>query len=275
MSFRVSFRFKQPSTRDAGWSENFWYNSSALSDTKLAAERLRQCLNAITGDQVQSTGFRISDATVFRRVSTSPRPAPNVIDPALTFDADYPTNSLQWQFTGSLGGTVTQWHSGIPDKVISHSGFYFPSGLASYNDRMNAFFAELSLTSNAWSLNGLLASSLPKPITDVNLTTGVLTAPGHGFPASPAVYFIRIKGFAGFPYINKIWRGVTLTADTVQLSFWQVQTPTPVLGGKNPTARWQNYGYDKIVSGVVIGSTSHKRGRPQGQLSGRRRTRKR
>jgi hypothetical protein len=137
---------------------------------------------------------------------------------------------------------------------------------------MNIVLALLKDSANLWSLHPLDRTVPLKVVTGVDLTTGIVTCPAHGYGPAGTVVKIRLKGFATPKVLNQIWRITVIDANTFSLSLWQPLTGQ-VVTGKNPTARLQTYTYVQIADVLQIRSTKHNVGRPTGQLGGRRKRR--
>lgn len=270
MPFHVKFDWQQQSSKLGGWGMGFWNSLSDLSAATAKADALRDRINAITGIQVVCPSYSISDITTTRNVQNvvvNSLPGTN-ITPAN--DADYPSTALLLKVSASGNYKTEQWIRGIPDANISSSGRYNPQ--AQYANRMAAFFGELTSAGNGWSLYSLDKGRAKKVITALDVTTGIVTCPAHGFGAAGSTLKVRVQGFQSPKAANKIWRIVVIDPNTFQLSFWKPLTGVTV-SGNNPLARPQTYTMLQITLAAIVRATSHYTGRPTGLLGGRRRRR--
>lgn len=270
MAFRVQMNWQQQSGRLGGWGESFWSSEAEASVVKVNADALNTLADAAKGIQVIPTSIRISDIAISR----SAQNIPIVVSPGTVTDsndADYPSTALQLKFSGAGGYTTTQWFRGIPDTIIRNSGRYVPT--PGYLKVIKPFLAALTNSANNWSMRCLNKGTAKKVVTNLTLDTGVITCPAHGYGPVGTVVTTRISGFSSPSGVNKVWRATVLTADTLQLSFWQAITGVNVKGN-NPTSRLQVYVLIQINKAEVVRATSHYTGRPTGLLGGRRRKRK-
>lgn len=288
MPFRVSFFSQQQSSKVGGWSENFWNSGSDLSvligapATQLnpagivgSINPLRTALDYIKGAQVYIPNVRVSDVANFRQVALVEfaDAAPHAVTPSVNQDADYPNTALLIALVGANGARVKQWVRGIPDTIVANSGRFNPSGWGPFQQYLNRFFAVLTNPTNLWSLNVRDPSKKPQPVQAFNYTTGVVSANNHGITPIGSTQEIRLKGFGKGNPANRVWQCLVTDSNTLTITPWAIPTPTPIITGKKPKVQWQLYIMTPIASGSVVRVSSHKTGRPIGQLSGRRRGR--
>lgn len=271
MPNRVSFFNQQQSSKLGGWSENLWINEDNVDIVEANALVLRGLMSNAKGIQVILPSIRISSTPANRLVRNVTIPTAPGSSSGGTPDADYPNTALQFKFTAAGGYSVTNWMRGIPDAQISNSGNYVPTG--AYTSKINAMFAALKTSSNAWSLRVLDRTTPKQTVTKVDLTTGVVTCPAHGYGPAGTTQRVRLQGFATPKVLNKIWRITVIDADTFQLAFWTA-LPTQPVTGNNPYSRRQVYIFVQISGASVVRATSHRTGRPTGQLTGRRRAKR-
>lgn len=272
MPFRIKINWQQQSSKLGGWSTNFWLNSDDLTFTKAKAAELSDAINRITGAQVISPSYTISDIATFRNVENVENGAFPTVAATASTDADYPSTALNIVLTAAGNYKTGQWIRGIPDANISNSGRYVPQG--AYAGKVAAFFGVLQSSSNLWAIRVLDRTVQKKVITGLVLATGIVTCPAHGYGPAGTTVKVRVQGFTTPKSANKVWRITVIDANSFQLNFWQVPTDTAVTGN-NPTVRLQSYILIQIASGRVVRASSHYTGRPTGLLGGRRRRRQR
>lgn len=264
MLFRVTFFFQQQSAKLGGWSQNFWCTAASVDSCRSAAKDLADKIDSFTGAQVVLTNFRISEVGNFRNVSVFDYTGINNVPVTIQNDADYPTTKLQLQMTGADNYKTTQWIGGLRDSIVSSSGKYAPNG--PFIKQWNAFVAELLNASKGWNVY-VLDRGRPKLIITNITQLGIVTCPGHGFATGNT---IRISGVKGMTQANGLWIITVIDVDNYSLNLW-VQPTVAVPAQGKPYARKQIFITKQIVSAKVIRVTSHKVGRPFGQLGGRRR----
>lgn len=270
MPFRVSFRFGQQSTKAGGWSENFWINSNDLTFVTNKANEMWTVLWNSKAAQITGQYIRISDTSTFRNVLKI-RKNTGASAPTTGTDADYPNTALTFNVVAAGNYSTRQWLRGLPDSIVAQSGTYRPT--PTFVGQINAVIAVLKNSSNLWSVRALDRTVLPKVVTAMDVTTGIVTCPAHGYGPAGSVARVRVKGFSSPKQANKVWRITVIDSNTFSLSLWTPLTGTPVTGN-NPTARLQTYTFVQIADLTDIVVTSHKTGRPTELLSGRPRKRK-
>lgn len=274
MAFRVSIRLTQlAGSKTGGWSENFWNSNSDLTALLPIAQALRNEIWNITGVQTVVPSARISNPDTFRQVQLVEYPTEATATAGALADSDYPSAALLLKLFAPGPYTTLQWLRGIPDSIITRGGTYTPQAKPGYLNKMAAFLTVLMTGTNGWSIRALDRAVLAKPVTGVNLTTGIVTIPSHGFGGAGSLHKVRIKGFKVPKGLNAVWNVTVLDGSTVQLNFYTPPTTTVVPFGKAPTARLQQYTYVPIQTASIVRATSHYTGRPTELLGGRRRTR--
>lgn len=268
MPFRVQFFHQVQQSKLGGWSENFWNSGSNRQQVIDAATALRARLFECKGFPVQIPNIRISDTTAFREVTLlefNLAGIPAVITEAT--GADFVDTALLLNLRGNPNYSTNQWMRGIYDAEIRQGGRYIPR--ASFVTQVNAFIAQLTSGSNGWALRKLDPGVLRKTITGIT-QAGVVSSAGHGLVTDDLTRISRVVAPSD---LNKIWRVVKIDNDTFSI----VGPPTmtgPASIGISTSSRKQSFLYVAIASGSIIRATRHKTGRPFGQLSGRRKTRR-
>lgn len=269
MPFRVSYRYGMPvGDRTAGWSENFWSSLGDINAARTAAQAMSATIWQLHGNGVNLPSARVSNATTFRDVSILQLGLFSVIGPSSgADDADYPTNALLLKLTGQGGYVTRQWLKGIPDRVVSQGGQYKPT--PTYVTNFNALATVLTNAANGWTMRVSDRTVPFKPVKDIS-QAGIVTVTGHGYADNSRVRISRVQGLT---QANRIWRITRLDADTFSLQGWVAPSVAiPYLG--NGVARQVSPIYVAIQAAVIERATKHNVGRPFGQLTGRRRTRR-
>jgi hypothetical protein len=266
--FRVSIRFEQTNTRSGGWSQNHWINTSSIATASDATRALIFAYtNGFVGQQIKVPRYRISPYGVFRQAQLFPYlggPATG----AASLDADYPTTKLQVKFTGQAPTKTYQWFGGIQDGSTTGGGFWTPT-----DGVQRAFMAlQTTLTSGifGWSILVNDPSLQRLVVVNVDATTGtVTTATNHGFSTNDYVRIQRVNGIAG---LNGVWQ---VNVGTVPTQFtligWKMSTD--VMTKSNGRVQKQSRVPQQITAVDPVQITSHRVGRPQDQLGGKRKKR--
>lgn len=270
MPFKISYSFVMSDARLGGWTENFWHTSADRTPAEAAAAALLPILDGVHGNPAFIQSYRVArvdapvrDVSVFR-TGEQPGSIASVIG-----QADYPTTAVLLLLKAANGQFTRQWIKAIFDSDVRDGGLFKP--VASHVARYGALTSFLTNPSNGMGVRVLNSAILPKVITALNLATGVVTVPAHGMGAPGDVVRVRISRFTQPKSVNKVWRAVVLTADTLQLSFFEPISDLTATG-INPTARLQVYTTLAIATAAYVYATSHRIGRPTGLHGGRRRT---
>lgn len=278
MPFKVSFFYKQQSSRLAGWSENFWNSLVDWSAVKAQADVLRPLLDKLHGAQAYCAHIRFTQldgATgipLFRYVENQVLVGSGPRDTATYGDADYPTTALLFELFNAQTKRTKQWIRGIDDDQISNSGNFKVA--KDFQKSFDAMKAQLIVAANGWSLRMLKAANANKDVTKLEVATGEVTVPAHGFGANGATIRVRIKGFQSPTAVNKIWRAVVKDVDTITLSF-AGELVGQTVKAIQPKARLQTYELLGCSNAQILRSSSHYTGRPIDLFGGRRKTRRR
>lgn len=264
MPFRVSFFCQIQQARLGGWSENYWSSLADLSDVEAKARTLRDLLFYGKAFNVLIPNMRISDVDNFRSVKIVNFPTEPFQTPTTTGSADFVVVGGLVKLTAIPNFTVRQWYRGIFDVDVNKGGYWIPT--ADHTLKYNAVWAHLQSAGNGWSLRVLNRNNTKKTIQAIS-TAGVVTSLGHGLVTGNLV---RISRVLTPKNINKVWRVVRVDADSYTLNGFATLTTAPQVG-KSTCGQLQAYEYKAIATATIDRATSHKTGRPFGQLSGRRR----
>jgi hypothetical protein len=265
MPFRVAFFWKQQSTLEGGWTENYWNTGASFTDVGVRAEALRVAWTTYKGNPTYCPQLRISDTNTFRNtelVFTGGNP--QTISPAT--DADYPTTKGLMVLRSAQGLKTRQWAGGLRDRDVLGSGKWNPA--SSSVAVINVVWGLLTSPANGWAIRVLDPTVLPVVILSINAATGVVTTAANTIPDNARV---RIKGVKGLTTANGIWRVTKLSDTTFQLQGWVPSTAVMTKG--NGTIRNQVYVFQSIAAVDIVRTTSHRVGKPAGLLGGRRRRR--
>jgi len=267
MPFRVSIFFTQQQDLLGGWSENFWNSKTDLAAARTAGNALALALNGFHGNQTQLIAMRISDPASFRAVDIT-RYALAVQPPSRgDFGSDFVTTAGLLVLGANPNYITRQWLRGIPDGDIAFGGRWSP--LPTSVTAFGGVRTLLTNTSNGWVLKKQNRDTLKKVIQAVT-QAGVVTCTGHGLASNDRTRISRAKGTF---IINRVWQVTVIDPNTFQLiGFVQPAVPAVYLG--NGTSQAQIPIYPAIGSADISRATSHRTGRPFGQLSGRRRVRR-
>lgn len=264
MPFRVSFFCQVQQERLGGWSENYWNSLSDLTAVIPLAKALRIALYTCKGRPVGMPTIRISPISNVRQVKilTFPVASANSTDPSLL--TDYATQKAGLKLMANPSFTVRQWFGGVYDEDIASGGRWDPTP-----DDLKAFkalFAILTNAANGWALRKIDTSVMKKTVQAISVA-GVVSSLGHGLETDDLV---RVGRVLTPNNINKVWKVVKISADSYSLNGFQTLTSAPIV--KNSTyGQKQQFNYYQIASAEIERATSHRVGRPFGQLSGRRR----
>lgn len=267
MPYRVSFRFQQQSAKMGGWTENFWSNLGSIPAVDAEVQLLQPALDSLHGNTSFMTGVRISNALNFRDVLTRDIPIPPGPFIAAGSESDYPTSALLYALMGTGQYKTVQWLRGIWDPIVRNGGYYQPT--ASFLTNLGLFRGRMLNAANGWCIR-VADRTIPfRPIKDIS-QAGVVQVTGHGYADNSKVRISRCKGLT---QANQIWRITRIDADSFSLQGWVQPNPAqPYLG--NGVARQQVLIFVPVTGLSVVRATEHKVGRPLGQLSGRRTTRR-
>jgi hypothetical protein len=267
MAFRVAFFFQVQQERLGGWSQNFWNSSSDLAPVISAATALRAAMFNFMGAPVQAPNIRISDVDRFREVTIQNFPAFTYGDSPAAGYVDYVNTSALLKMTADPSYITRQWMKGIPDADVDLGGRWDPR--AASLRRLNAVFSLLTSASQGWALRKLDRAILKRTITGIT-AAGVVSCANHGLATDDKT---RISRVVSPTSLNRIFKVVRIDND----SFSLVGPPAmsaPAQVGISTTSRKQATSYIAIKAVTVDRVTSHRTGRPFGQLSGRRRIRR-
>jgi hypothetical protein len=267
MPWRVSFFSQVQQARLGGWSENFWNTLSDLSAVTAAATLLRLRLLGVKGAPVQTPNIRISDIAHFREVTILNFPFTVYASPTTVTEVDFVTTAALLKLKAAPNYVTRQWLRGLFDEDTDGGGYFkpVPVDVIAYQ----TLFTLLADASQGWALRRLDRSTPKKYINAISVA-GVVTCLGHGFVTDD---YVRLSRVASPKLVNAIWRITKIDNDSFSLNGFPLQTVSPQIT-KSSIAQKQAYTFVQIANASVDRTTSHKTGRPFGQLSGRRRTRK-
>lgn len=277
MPFKVSVLFNMQADRIAGWSENFWNSALDSSTVSVEVENLLDALIPLHGGQSVAIGVRISTVET-KRVGKIVRLANTPIAPAEATQSDYMATALELVLNGSGGLTTRQWIKGVPDSVITNGGRYVPD--SNWIPHRNAFINYLEGGGHHWAMRCLDKTKKDIIIEAID-TDGIITATAHGIPAvdtnsNPTV--VRTYGLLPaygslIPSgrINRTWQINQVTANSFHLVGWP-DIPQVLLQPKSKV-RQVVFTYPSIADVEFEFATSHKVGRPNLPVGGRRRRR--
>lgn len=269
MAFRVSFFWTIQQKLIGGWSENFWNGLADLSDVEKQATALRGVLNSFHATQVKCPTVRISDTTGFRQVKILTFNLNLGGGQSNTNNADFVNTAALLKLQAGPKLVTRQWLRGLDDDDINQGGYWNPT--AATVSQVNKLRALLTSAANGWVLRKLKA--LPVPTDIVGITqAGIMTVQNIANPGGIAK--LRISRCISNIDINRIWKFQWIDATHVQLLGPVPFTVAPVFVQLG-TAKVQEYEYTAITDSSIERATSRRTGRPLGQSSGRRRTRKR
>lgn len=277
MAYKVSYFWKQQSSRLGGWTENYWNNADSFLTAGSRARNLKPYLDLCHGASTYVTGFRLTELDAatgnpkFRYTDDFEYPNLTVKDEAQYGDSDYPTTALQLLFKNSTTAKTRQWLRGIRDDCISSSGRY--NSLPALVGKIDPFVAQLTLTGSlgqGWCIRKIKAANEYKNIKALTVATGVVNIPAHLFGAPGTVIDVRLKGFTLPEGVNKIWSATITDADNITLNFAASLVGQTVFVKKKATARLMTYELLQINTASAVRSTAHYTGRPTGLLGGRR-----
>jgi len=266
--YKISYMFTQQADRIGGWTENLWLEGASDTYASFQAALMLPYISALHGTATYSTGYRYQQQGGGRASTlvTNPFGAPgSLTDPNVS---DYPTTAVALRMMTGDGRRLTQWIKGVPDSVITKGGHYTPD--STYTGKMNAFIGQLLQPNSPWRLRVLDNTKTYRPVTNIT-QAGVVSCPGYPFDNTTQ---IRIKGVKGLSVANGIWRLSIIDLDTFQLLQWTTPSPATPYVKCNSQARALVPTFVGIAGCQAYRATSHKVGRPFGQLSGRRRTRR-
>ncbi len=271
MTARVSFNYQVTQDRIGGWSENFWNAISFSTDLNDRIAALRKQLSFIRGEQTTNNFIRVSDPTLKRQVQilTYPdTPAPPSGSPD---DTDFVDTAILLKLVSARGAITHQWLRGIPDGMVTNGGRYAPTG--TFRSNLNGVISVLTKSAQyGWQVRIADPTYQPKALKNVgnfDPATGTVTLPGNGYSAGDMVRLSRVGGGVG---ANGLWAvtNVNNGAGTFQLLNYKVPSPVWTWNGMGYVRKISMI-FDNIASVAPLRATSHRTGRPFGQLSGRRR----
>jgi len=272
MACKVTFFWFQAMEKLAGFTETFWNVNGTLAGAFSDAQNLGSALNQLHGRQTVLQNIRVSNALNLRDTTNFPQaltiPAPQG-DGA---DSDYVnTGALLVLKSASTppapSYTTRQWVRSLWDAWVDKGGRL--QSTAQFTGAANPFYLQLvgtPSTPSNWRMRVLDKSILKKRVTNITLQ-GVVTCPAHGYPDQSIV---RISGARGMTNVNRVWIITVIDVNTFQLANASGIGGALVSNAK-PMARLQSPIFVPITSAAFVRATSHKSGRPTGQLGGRRR----
>jgi len=268
MPFRVSFFVTLTGDREGGWSENYWSNLPDLPTTIGVATNARPLLGGCHGIGCQIPWVRIATVPGFRQVKLLRFPSFPASHWLPGQDADYATTGVNMKITGNNQSYVYEWMTGTPDNIISLGGHYIPT--PAFTTSFNLWVAELTNANRGWSLRISDPTNVWKDVLSID-QAGVVTCLAHGYNTNDQV---RISRTQNLTQANGVWKVINIDADHFSLQRWIAPTtPTPWAG--RPRCRRLTPVMTPINTVQIVEATSHRRGRPPYQLTGRRKARKR
>lgn len=211
----VSYKFSYDQQGyGAGWSENYWANTTPRATLEQAL-RLGRLLANVHAADVALTHVSLSP------VGFAERPILYEFEPHLVasltpleWSANLAGDALVVEMSDKVTGEKTrQWIKGIPDRVSEQGQLVFGDN---YAKRINGLTAELE--SGAWSMRKYPRGIPGKTIVGLDIPTGTLEIPAHGYNVMDRVKVRRCRNVEG---VNKIWKVMKVTdGDHFQLAGW-------------------------------------------------------
>jgi hypothetical protein len=264
MAQRIIYNWTYQSSRLGGWGESFANFSDDPGTVEQNARDLFDTLQGLHNPGAYCSNFSIRSAGggLSRIVELNDQPKP--AKAGTENDGDYITTSLLMFYADSTGRSIRNWISGIYDNWISGDGVYNPTPTGA--TAVAAFQARIIDPARGWCLIKQDPSRPKKVISAFNAGTGVVTITGHGLDPTLQIRLTRLGVYK--QYTGKWWF-VIVDANNIQLVQF---TPSALTGAVPKGARAQQVFFTatQIIKSTVLRSTSHRRGRPFGQYTGRR-----
>jgi len=224
--WKVKYAFGINNGKSRQWTMSFWNAAADMDKARAAASSMAAALNEITGHQTFVNGWTILD-------KTTPRagfPVDGDDKGGATGnakDSDNPTTAAYFRLSNTLTRFVKMELRGMPDAVTAKGGRLQQTDVV-WQTALPAFKAELigSTGGSTWRIRLADLTKLEKAITELALTTGLLTVTNHGFPVNTVVK-VRVKGITTPKGINGQRNVFVVDANTLQLFSF----PVPILGG--------------------------------------------
>jgi hypothetical protein len=270
MACKVSYIFRQDDARAGGWAESYYTITDPPDSVSLfAVDRLRDMLRGLKGKQTICTGVRIAQLggqRLTKNIRYSPG-LPGTFGGVGGFgeDSDYLTTSVNIFLTpGVQHRPVSIWMSGVSDVITSTGGYFIGNTIGQWNTNFAAYAFELITQSNGWRVMVTLPG---RPQFRVSgLAPPVVTAKGGNWQEGQVVKLIGMRPAGPWTPSFSITNVTNNTFEIVNgpAPPWTTtpgSKPSVYVVGRTPTA---------ITLCTVNFSTSHRRGRPIGQHTGRR-----
>lgn len=268
MPTKVSFFWSaQQGAYLGGWSENFWHPGSPVN-ALASAKELQLVLLPCHSNQSKLTHIRCTpiDPSIAPVLFALAPPQVGTGVGAL-FGLNNMVDSILMELRNRGTNEHTRmWVKGIPDEFVQNGV------LVNARDIADTILALSRALSNApWSMYKQNVSAPQKVITAINIATGTITCPAHGYAEQDQIKLLRVKNTTK---VNGTWKIYGLTADTFKLMGWN---PALHIGDYIPGSGVAR----KVVLGIVASDAAralrvskHDVGRPFGLYRGRATVRK-
>lgn len=266
MNIRLSVIVQQQAELFARWTENYFLFATDFTSALPSVSTLADNLDVLHGNQTVPVKYRMADIDNFRNVKQdklnyAPKAATGIVS-----DSDYFNTACLVKATGASGKIVRYWIRSIWDGavdqggVLQRGGFWYKNFVAYRNFLVGSPFRLRIRASN------------PKvPITQIDLTTGIVTAPAHPFAVGNLVHLYRVRGVR---YLQKTWQISATTTNTFTLGFYNPALAIGTAELSTPYASLVSYNYDSIAEVEAVRATAHETARPLDRLPGRRKIRR-